>query len=114
MKPLLALILLLAGAGVAQAQTLQFSPQVTLKIGQSAILNGARANQCGAPAPDWATVRTWLPPTDLGTFADAGLQKKFSDSCRGEVAVRAVRFTARKTGSERMRLFGDQLTVSVQ
>lgn len=113
MRP--ALIMFAAAApSLAFSQTLNFSPHVYLKTGQSAVVNGARSPQCGAPAPDWATVQAWLPPTDLGTYADAGVRNKFSDSCRADVKVRAVRFTARKAGTQQFRMFGDQLTISVQ
>lgn len=98
----------------AHAQTLNFSPTVTLKIGQSGILHGARSSGCGGAAPDWATTRTWLPATELGTFADAGIRSRYSDSCKAEVKVRAVRFTARKAGVERLRLFGDSIELTVR
>ena len=98
----------------ANAQAIQFSPVVTLKIGQSSVLHGARASGCGGAAPDWATVKTWLPASELGTFADAGVRSRHSDSCKGEVKARAVRFTARKAGSERMRLFGDSIELTVK
>ena len=107
-------VVYLALATQTQAQSLQFSPVVNLKIGQSSVLHGARSSGCGSAPPDWATVKTWLPATSLGTFADAGMRSRYSDSCKADVKVRAVRFTGRTPGTETFRLFGDSITLTVR
>ena len=109
------LLLIWALSSPAVAQTISYSPNVTLKVGQTTVIHGIRGGSgCSDPAPDWATASATLPASTLGTFSDGGVGTRGSRSCGAVVPARAVRFKATKKGSEALNIQGDAITVTVQ
>lgn len=99
----------------ALAQTIPYKRNVTLKVGESVVLKGVRSADCSkTQAQSWDHVASGLPRSKLGTFSNGGTGKVNSNSCGGRVAARGVRFTARKTGSERLVVFDDAISITVR
>ncbi|SDE94579.1 hypothetical protein [Rhodospira trueperi] len=105
---------LLGGAifSTAMAQNIPYRETVTLSVGQSAIIHGARG-QCGEAPPDWSAVAARLPMVSVGTFSDGGVGERRSRRCNGPTPARAVRFTATTPGQEQIELFGDTVDITV-
>ena len=89
-----------------------YDASVRLPLGTSRLIHGEHG-QCGGPAPSWDEIRTRIPATDLGRFADGGLARKMVNECGEEVAVRAVMFTAARPGIEETVLLGDYMRIEV-
>ena len=100
-------------SGAVYAQNIPYKKNVELTIGQSTIIHGARG-QCGLPAPDWDRVASGLPLITTGSLSDGGLGTRRSNRCGGPTPARAIRFTAEKSGSEQIELFGDPINITVQ
>jgi hypothetical protein len=98
----------------AAAQNIPTNPNVSLRVGQSTIVHGARGRACGATAPSWAETAATLPSSQIGTFSDAGIGTRGSRSCGGNVPARAIRFKATKKGSEVVTIQGDPISITVQ
>jgi hypothetical protein len=86
---------------------------VKLKIGESAIIHGARS-KCGHQPAPWEKILTRLPKLKTGTFSDGGMGSRYSRSCNGLTPARAVKFTATQKGHEEFSLFGDRTTIDVE
>ncbi len=97
----------------AIAQAIPYRNNVTLKVGQTAVLKGVRG-ECGSAPPAWNQLRSGLPPTALGRFSDGGLGTVNSNTCKGTTPARAVRFTATKTGSESLVIYQDAVSITVE
>lgn len=131
--------LVLAGGGMAVAATLgawgaysYYSPEqisadpvasyegivaeyvrnVSVKIGESAIIHGARGNECG-PAPSWESAKLLLPELVTGTLTDGGVGTRVSRQCGGRIPARAILFTATNAGTEQISLYGDDIVIRV-
>jgi hypothetical protein len=116
----LALAAVIATGGARADEARWTLPQtVSLAVGQTAPIYAKRANECGAPAPSFAEIKSRLPKTALGTFSDAGLVQRMSGSCTPDkravwVEARGINFTAAKPGTEVLRFFGDPVTLTVR
>lgn len=90
----------------------EYVRNVSLKIGESAIIHGARGNDCG-PAPSWESAKLLLPELVTGTLTDGGVGTRVSRQCGGRVSARAILFTATKVGTEQTSLYGDDIMIRV-
>lgn len=105
---------LIVAATPAAAAEFAYNRDVSLKVGQSIVLKGVRAGDCGEVAPSWQDLSAALPKPRLGSLSDGGTGVVDSRACKGRVAARGVRFTARKPGSESFVVFDDKITVTVK
>lgn len=94
--------------------TIPYLENVALKVGQTAVIHGARGNQCGQPAPSWEKLASTLPTPATGKLSDGGEGVRFSQRCGGETPARAIRFSATTPGSEQIKLFGDPIRIEVR
>jgi hypothetical protein len=101
-----------AACSAAMAENIPYRESVTLSVGQSTIVHGARG-QCGEAPPDWSAVAGRLPMVGLGTFSDGGVGERYSRRCNGTTPARAVRFTATTPGQEQIEMFGDTIDITV-
>jgi len=101
------------GTGSAMAQEIPYQAKVSLEVGQSAVIHGARG-ECGQNAPEWEKVAPSLPILSTGKFSDGGLGIRNSQRCGGATPARAVRFTATTPGTEQIQLFGDPVRIEVR
>lgn len=84
-------------------------------VGETKPIAAARQPKCLLKqAPAWEETKRRLPPTNLVTFADGGEHERMSVRCGGPVTARAVFATGVKSGSERMVIFGQTITVVVK
>lgn len=90
----------------------RFEGQVNVPLGASVLIHGALAG-CEAPPPDWRDAAIEMPVPVLGRLDDGGLARKVVRICGRERIVRAVRYTGLRTGTERLRIFGDHIRVDV-
>lgn len=90
----------------------EYVRNVSVKIGESAIIHGARGNECG-PAPSWESARLLLPELVTGTLTDGGVGTRQSRQCGGRVPARAILFTATQLGTEQISLYGDDIVIRV-
>lgn len=109
----LLLTMVFFGNGGATAQEIPYLPNVSLEVGQSAIIHGARG-ECGQQAPDWERIASRLPKVATGEFSDGGLGTRSSRRCGGPTPARAVRFTATTPGSEKITLYDDPINIEVR
>ncbi|WP_346894238.1 hypothetical protein [uncultured Roseibium sp.] len=105
--------------GTAWAKDIKYHPNVTLRIGQSIVLKGVRSSNCGTTVPSWSDLSRRLPVSRLGSFSDGGAGTVRSNFCFKRygihyVPARAVRFTAKKRGTEKLKIFLDPVTVTVK
>lgn len=101
------------------AQDIKYHRSVSLKVGQSIVLKGVRNRNCGTRPPSWSSLKGRLPRTDLGRFSDGGAGTVRSNHCYKtydvrRVAARGVRFTAKKPGRARLKVFGDPVSITVR
>ena len=96
------------------AASVSLKPNVSLNVGQSMIVTGVRNRECGGGAPSWSNIKSRLPRSKTGKFSNGGTGTLDSDSCGETVAVRAVRFTATKAGTEKVKVFGDRISITVK
>ena len=109
----------LAFAPVAQADNsnkVKFRSNITLKVGQAAIVHGARG-KCGQlpSKADLAKNKRNLDPT-LKTghiaFGKPGVRK--SGSCNGWTPVYETIFVADRPGKETVKIHGDTVRITVK
>ncbi len=85
---------------------------VSIKVGETAIIHGARGNDCG-PAPAWESAKLLLPDLVTGTLTDGGVGTRVSRQCGGRIPARAILFTAMEPGTEQISLYGDDIVIRV-
>ncbi|MCZ0813198.1 MAG: hypothetical protein ACQEVT_18825 [Pseudomonadota bacterium] len=116
---LLAGLSVLTFAPVAQADSsnkVKFRSSVTLKVGQAAIVHGARG-ECGQlpSKADLARNKRNLDPT-LKTghivFGKLGVRK--SGGCKGRTPVYETIFVADRPGKETVKIHGDTVRITVK
>jgi len=90
----------------------EYVRNVSVKVGESAIIHGARGNECG-PAPSWESAKLLLPELVTGTLTDGGVGTRVSRQCGGRVPARAILFTATTAGTEQISLYGDDIVIRV-
>jgi len=90
----------------------EYVRNVSVKVGESAIIHGARGNECG-PAPSWESASLLLPELVTGTLTDGGVGTRISRQCGGRVPARAILFTATQSGTEQISLYGDDIVIRV-
>lgn len=90
----------------------EYVRNVSVKVGASAIIHGARGNECG-PAPSWESAKLLLPEIVTGTLTDGGVGTRQSRQCGGRVPARAILFTATQPGTEQISLYGDDIVIRV-
>ena len=90
----------------------EYVRNVSVKVGESAIIHGARGNECG-PAPSWESAKLLLPELVTGTLTDGGVGTRVSRQCGGRVPARAILFTATTVGTEQISLYGDDIVIRV-
>lgn len=105
---------LAAAGGAMAAGKIVVKPVVELSVGKSVIIHGARSSACGAAPPAWADLKASLPSSSLGTFSDGGIGTRLSKQCNGPTPARAIKFTAKTKGSEKVYLQGDRITITVK
>lgn len=94
-------------------QQVFWSQLVRLKVGESAVIHGRRAEECGEQPPSWAEVLSELPEVPTGEWSDGGVGFRVSRACKGATPVRAVVFTAARPGSHLFVLYEDPVTIIV-
>jgi len=90
----------------------EYVRNVSVKVGESAIIHGARGNECG-PAPSWESAKLLLPELVTGTLTDGGVGTRVSRQCGGRIPARAILFTATQPGIEQISLYGDNIVIRV-
>lgn len=90
----------------------EYVRNVSVKVGESAIIHGARGNECGE-APTWESAKLLLPELVTGTLTDGGVGTRQSRQCGGRVPARAILFTATRPGTEQISLYGDDIVIRV-
>lgn len=90
----------------------EYVRHVSIKVGESAIIHGARGNECDE-APTWESAKLLLPDLVTGTLTDGGVGTRQSRQCGGRVAARAILFTATRPGTEQISLYGDDIVIRV-
>lgn len=90
----------------------EYVRNVSVKVGESAIIHGARGNECG-PAPTWESAKLLLPELVTGTLTDGGVGTRVSRQCGGRIPARAILFTAMQPGVEQISLYGDDIVIRV-
>lgn len=96
-----------------QATDFKYHRTVTLKVGQSIVLKGVRSHDCSDRAPSWDRIKRGLPRSKLGNFSNGGKGYTVSNSCGGRVAARGVKYTAKKSGKERLVIYDDSVRITV-
>lgn len=96
-----------------RAIDVEYRKAVSLRIGESSVIHGARSD-CGERAPDWETTQLKLPTLPIGTWSDGGEGKRYSRACGGPTPARGVVFTATRPGLEQFLLYGDSVTIHVE
>ena len=95
------------------AGDIPYNSNVNLKVGQSVVLKGVRAKCDGTKAPSFASLKK-LPKPKTGVLSDGGAGTVDSKRCKGRVPGRAVIFTAKKAGSERLIIYKDEVIIKVR
>lgn len=90
----------------------EYVRHVSIKVGESAIIHGARGNECDE-APTWESAKLLLPELVTGKLTDGGVGTRQSRQCGGRVAARAILFTAISPGTEHISLYGDDIVIRV-
>lgn len=90
----------------------EYVRNVSVKVGESAIIHGARGNECG-DAPSWESAKLLLPELVTGTLTDGGVGTRVSRQCGGRIPARAILFTATQPGIEQISLYGDDIVIRV-
>lgn len=109
----------LAFASVAQADSsnkVKYRKSITLKVGQAAIVHGARG-ECGQlpNKADLARNKKNLDPklkTGHIAFGKPGVRKSLS--CNGWTPVYETIFVADKPGKETVKIHGDKVRITVK
>lgn len=99
---------------LANAQEIPYQKNLSLKVGESAIIYGVRGWQCGQSAPSWEEIAKQLPTVSTGRFSDGGLGTRQSRGCGGPTPARAIQYTATATGNEQLILFTDPVNIEVK
>ncbi len=95
------------------AQEIPYQKNVSLQIGESAIIYGVRGN-CGQPAPSWEEIAKQLPTVSTGKFSDGGVGTRWSRGCGGPTPARAIQYTATASGNEQLMLFRDPVNIEAK
>lgn len=90
----------------------EYVRNISIKVGESAIIHGARGNECG-DAPTWESAKLLLPELVTGTLTDGGVGTRVSRQCGGRIPARAILFTATSPGTEQISLYGDDIVIRV-
>lgn len=109
---MLGLIAFMTQVSGSLAGDIPYKQEVTLKIGQSAILKGVRGDCDSTRAPRYSDL-TRLPKPKIGKLSNGGAGTVESDSCGGTVPARAIKFTANKAGTERITIYKDRIKITV-
>jgi len=96
----------------AYSADIPYQESVVLKVGQSVILKGVRARCKGKKAPEFDALSK-LPRSKTGKLSDGGAGTVESNSCGKSVPARAIKFTATKTGTERLNIYKDKIKITV-
>lgn len=96
------------------AKDFKYYKTVTLKVGQSIVLKGVRHNNCGDKAPSWIFLAGRLPFSRTGNFSNGGVGTMNSNKCGANVGARGIKFTAKKSGVEKLKIFGDKVKITVK
>lgn len=107
-------------AEMAALPTVPAEGNFTVKQGGSVVIYGARGRSCGV-VPSFSGVmtgafrRSGSKEPKIGTLSDGGIAKRRSGSCKGEVPVRAIVYTAgNKSGSDEVVFYGsDRASITV-
>lgn len=109
---------LIAAAPVAaDAATYRNAPTLALVlagVGQKVDVGGVRNSKCGAAAPTWTAARKTLTLPTRGSVSDGGVGWRFSGRCNAWVKVRVVRYTAKRTGQDKLVVDGDTVNVTIR
>ena len=96
----------------SEALVADYLPYVSLEVGETAIIHGARSRACSV-APRWEHIRDALPELATGMLSDGGVATRYSRRCNERVEVRAILFTATHVGTEQITLYGDAIEIHV-
>lgn len=96
----------------ATKATIDYYQYVDLNVGESKTIHGRRGS-CGNSAPTWETVKRELPSLATGIWSDGGEGLRYSRNCSSLTPARGVAFTATIAGSEKINLYGDDITIRV-
>ena len=100
-----------AGGVLADASNvIEWSPRVTVKVGEQVVLHGIRGERCGT-LPGKNRLKTRFLKTGKIAYGKPGVRE--SRSCGGLTPALEVIFTATAPGREVITVSGDQITVTV-
>lgn len=111
----LACLIFASSLTVAEVQAAEFkyNSSVSVKVGKSVVLKGARGKTCEDGAPNWADVAANLPKSTTGAYSDGGVGTTRSQRCGKAVPARGIKFTAKTAGKERLQVYGDPVSITV-
>ena len=102
----------LASTAFVHAKDIPYNRNVHMKVGQVVVLKGVRAACDAKTAPSFGRLDK-LPKPKLGVLLDGGKGTLFSKSCQRKVPGRAIKFKAKKSGKETIRIYRDRITIRV-
>lgn len=105
----------LAAVSISEVHAAEFkyNSSVSVKVGKSVVLKGARGKTCEDGAPSWADVSANLPKSTTGAYSDGGVGTTRSQRCGKTVPARGIKFTATTAGKERLQVYGDPVSITV-
>lgn len=96
-----------------QAADVEYRKSVSLKVGESIVVHGARG-ACGGSPPAWEIVAAELPELEIGTWADGRVGTRYSRKCGGPTPARGIVFKATNAGAAKIDLYGDPVRIEVK
>lgn len=96
-----------------QSADVEYRKAVSLNVGQSIVVHGARG-ACDEAPPAWKRVLADLPELEIGHWSDGDVGKRYSRKCGGPTPARGIVFNATKSGLAEITLFGDPVKIEVK
>lgn len=93
-------------------QRIYWREVVELSVGEAVVVHGKRG-RCGEQPPPWEEVLKFLPELSTGVWLDGGVGYRVSRSCGGTTPSRAVVFKATQPGVDKIFLYDDPITLTV-
>lgn len=97
MVALWAIVTIFGSQAIAESKGVKIPSglDITVKSGVATVIYGQREKQCGrAPSFAWTMFEAVTRKPTNGTLSDAGVGKRWSQSCNEEVQVRAISYTS--------------------
>lgn len=104
---------LTVGAEDVKENHIPYKRNITLRVGESAVIHGHRG-ACGQAAPAVEKTEKRLPTNlQTGILSVGRTGVRYSRHCKGETPAREVIMNARRAGSDRITIFGDTIDITV-